>query len=51
MARFGGINQRLPNAFKGILATETCTLTPTALNGRLTWQYSGGCLTNGYVKN
>ena len=40
-----------PNAFKGILATDTCTLTPTALNGRLTWVYSGNCLTNGYVKN
>ena len=40
-----------PNNFKGIVDTETCTLSPTALNGRLTWQYTGGCLTNGYVKN
>lgn len=40
-----------PNPFKGILVTETCTLTPTATAGRLTWAYSGGCLTNNYVKN
>ena len=40
-----------PNAFKGILATETCLLTPTAASGRLSWQYSGGCVTEGYVKN
>ena len=42
-----------PNAYKGILATETCTLTPTAegTTGRLSWQYSGGCVTAGYVKN
>ena len=47
----GGAFEATPNAFKGILATDTCTLTPTALNGRLTWLYSGDCLTNGYVKN
>jgi type IV pilus assembly protein PilA len=44
----------VPNAYKGILATETCVLTPTRLannTGVLTWQYSGGCLTQGYVKN
>ncbi len=49
-----------PNAFKGIEATETCTLTPTAetndgdggaVTGRLIWSYSGACATNGYVKN
>lgn len=43
-----------PNAYKGILATEKCILTPTQLTnntGVLTWQYSGGCLTQGYVKN
>lgn len=40
-----------PNAFKGILTTETCVLTPTPTNGRLSWQYSGKCLDEGYVKN
>jgi len=41
----------VPNNFKGILSTETCTLTPTLTNGVLTWAYSGGCETQGYVKN
>lgn len=43
-----------PNAYKGIKTTETCTLTPTAettAGDRLKWDYSGDCLTNGYVKN
>ena len=42
-----------PNAYKGIVATETCVLTPSAegTTGRLSWQYSGGCLTAGYAKN
>ncbi len=42
-----------PNAFKGIAASETCTLTPApeGTTGRLSWDYSGGCLTEGYVKN
>lgn len=42
-----------PNAYKGIVATETCTLTPTPVGtqGQLTWAYSGGCLTSNYVKN
>ena len=43
-----------PRAFKGILATETCTLTPTAVGPtgaqRLSWDYSGDCVTKGYVK-
>jgi type IV pilus assembly protein PilA len=42
-----------PNAYKGIAATDTCTLTP-AVNttaNRLDWTYSGQCLTLGYVKN
>ena len=41
----------VPNAYKGILAAETCVLTPTADGERLTWAYSGGCVTEGYVKN
>ncbi len=44
-----------PNAYKGILTTDTCTLTPTAEgatgNERLVWNYSGVCLTKGFVKN
>jgi type IV pilus assembly protein PilA len=39
-----------PNAYKGILATDTCLLTPTIGGGTLSWQYSGACVTNGYVK-
>jgi type IV pilus assembly protein PilA len=40
-----------PKAVKGIATTDTCTLTPTAAGGALTWAYSGGCVTAGYVKN
>lgn len=41
-----------PNNYKGIVDTETCSLTPTADGAdRLVWIYSGACLTNGYVKN
>ena len=48
-----------PNDFKGIDDGETCVLTPTkevigtstTETGRLTWAYSGACVTNGYVKN
>jgi type IV pilus assembly protein PilA len=48
-----------PNAYKGIETTDSCTFTPTeetagtppAKTGRLTWAYSGACVTNGYVKN
>lgn len=50
-----------PNAYKGIATSDTCTLTPTvettgtgnstSNTGRLTWEYSGACVTNGYVKN
>jgi type IV pilus assembly protein PilA len=51
----GGIITATPNAYKGILATDTCTLTPTAEGAagtqRLVWTYSGPCLTNGWVKN
>jgi type IV pilus assembly protein PilA len=41
----------VPRDYKGIVAAETCTLTPTAAGERLNWAYSGGCLTSGYVKN
>lgn len=46
-----GVITATPNAYKGIAATETCVLTPTASGERLSWAYSGGCLTAGYVKN
>ena len=40
-----------PNAYKGILATDTCTLTPNVDGNRLVWAYSGPCLTKAFVKN
>jgi len=51
-----GVILATPNAYKGIAAGDTCTLTPTAVTGataanRLNWAYSGACLTLGYVKN
>jgi len=46
-----GVITITPNAFKGIAATDTCVLTPTAAGDRLTWAYSGACVNNGYVKN
>lgn len=41
-----------PNAYKGILAADTCVMTPTedATNKILTWEYSGACVTKGYVR-
>jgi type IV pilus assembly protein PilA len=46
-----GVITATPNAYKGILATETCVLTPTNSGDRLTWAYSGACVTAGYAKN
>jgi len=50
-----GVITATPNAFKGIRTTETCILTPTAAGTgdvtRLNWAYSGGCVTQGYVRN
>ena len=45
-----------PNAYKGILVTETCVLTPavatvTSGSANLEWTYSGACLDNGWVGN
>jgi type IV pilus assembly protein PilA len=39
-----------PNNFKGIVDTDTCTLTPTGVDSKISWAYSGACVTNGYVK-
>jgi len=50
-----GVITATPNAYKGILATETCVLTPLADSGTagnvLNWTYSGACVTVGYVSN
>jgi prepilin-type N-terminal cleavage/methylation domain-containing protein len=45
-----GVITLTPNAYKGIAVTETCLLSPTVDGQRLVWQYSGECLTAGYVK-
>ncbi len=52
----GGIITVTPNnAYKGLLAGDTCVLTPTAEGTvgtqRLVWSYSGVCLTKSFVKN
>lgn len=46
-----GVITATPNVYKGILATETCVLTPVATGDVLQWTYSGGCLTENYVSN
>ncbi len=50
-----GVITATPNAVKGIIAADTCTLTPTSAGTgdgiRLNWAYSGGCVTRGYVRN
>lgn len=46
-----GVIVATPNAYKGIAIGDTCTLTPSADGERLIWNYSGACLTNGFVKN
>lgn len=46
-----GVITATPNAYKGIKDTETCVQTPTVTGDRLTWAYSGGCLTENYVSN
>jgi len=55
LALVDGVITATPNAYKGILAADTCVLTPTAEgaagNQRLVWAYSGACLTKGFVKN
>jgi len=46
-----GVITATPNAYKSIVATQTCVLTPTVDGDRLTWAYSGKCLDDGFVKN
>lgn len=50
LAVVDGVITATPNAYKGILAADTCVLTPTADGNRLVWQYSGECVTKGFVK-
>jgi len=45
-----GVITAVPNAFKGIDAADTCVLTPLQDGERLTWTYSGGCVTRGFVR-
>lgn len=48
-----GIITMTPRDYKGIVAADTCVMTPTEDAGktRLSWEYSGKCLDNNYVKN
>ncbi|OGB06196.1 MAG: pilus assembly protein [Burkholderiales bacterium RIFCSPHIGHO2_12_FULL_69_20] len=42
-----------PRDYKGIVAADTCVMTPTEDTNktRISWAFSGACLTNNYVKN
>ena len=51
LAVANGVITLTPNAYKGIVAGDTCVFTPTVDGARLTWAYSGECVTKGYVKN
>ncbi len=51
LAVVDGVITATPNAYKGIVAADTCVLTPTADGERLTWAYSGACVTKNFVKN
>ena len=46
-----GVIVATPNAYKGIVVGDTCTLTPAADGERLIWSYSGACESKGFVKN
>ena len=48
-----GIITMTPRDYKGIVAADTCLMTPTedVDKTRLSWAYSGKCLDNSYVKN
>ena len=47
-----GVITATPRAYKGILATDTCILTPTQqAGGYLEWTYTGACATKGWVGN
>ncbi|WP_223112544.1 pilin [Pseudomonas syringae] len=46
----GGVITATPNNYKGIVSTETCTLTPSGVGGGATWTFGGACVTAGYVR-
>lgn len=46
-----GVITATPNAYKGIVTTEKCILTPTVNSDGLTWVFSGGCVDANYVRN
>jgi type IV pilus assembly protein PilA len=47
-----GVITMTPNAAKGVVAADTCVMTPTdGGSDRLVWAYSGECVTKGFVKN
>jgi type IV pilus assembly protein PilA len=39
-----------PNNYKGIVAADTCLLSPVTSTDKIVWTYSGKCVDNGYVK-
>ncbi len=48
----GGVVTLTPKAYKGIVATDFCIMTPTIAGNSITkWVYSDKCETLGYVKN
>ena len=51
VATVAGVIEATPNDYKGIVAADTCTLTPTEATsgGYLNWAYSGACVDNGWV--
>lgn len=51
IATAAGVITATPNGYKGIVADDTCVLTPTpaAAGGYLSWGYSGNCVDNGWV--
>ena len=51
LAVAAGVITATPNAYKGIVVGDTCTLTPTPAGERLNWAYSGECVNKAYVTN
>ena len=51
MVIVNGVITVTPNAYKGLVVEDTCVLTPSTDGERLKWDYSGACLTKGFVKN
>lgn len=45
-----GVITVTPLAVNGIVAGDTLIMTPTLLNGQITWVNTGGCIAKGYCK-